>query len=119
MNISSRTPEGLPHRCPLCGEVANLEPAWPGGDAVCPRCGQLVWWIRDRIGDDERLAALLKALTSESGLDSIDMVELIMELEEEMDINLPDDAAERIQSPSDLLRFLREQLGLREDDLPE
>jgi acyl carrier protein len=41
-----------------------------------------------------------------------------MELEEEMDLNISDDAAERIQNPSDLLRFLREQLGLRDDDSP-
>jgi acyl carrier protein len=32
------------------------------------------------------------------GADSLDTVELVMELEEEFDINIPDDAAEKIQT---------------------
>jgi len=32
------------------------------------------------------------------GADSLDNVELVMELEEEFDINIPDDAAEKIQT---------------------
>ena len=32
------------------------------------------------------------------GADSLDQVELVMELEEEFDINIPDDAAEKIQT---------------------
>lgn len=107
MNVSSRTPEGTPHRCPLCGAVANLEPAWPGGDAVCPRCGQLVWWFRDRLQDDQRLEQLMERLSREA--DSLETVELVMELEEEFDLNIPDDVAETLQTPADVLRYLREQ----------
>ena len=33
-----------------------------------------------------------------SGADSLDTVELVMELEEEFDINIPDDVAEKIQT---------------------
>jgi acyl carrier protein len=32
------------------------------------------------------------------GADSLDTVELVMELEEEFDINIPDDVAEKIQT---------------------
>ena len=32
------------------------------------------------------------------GADSLDQVELVMELEEEFDINIPDDVAEKIQT---------------------
>jgi hypothetical protein len=46
MTISSRTPEGWPHQCSICGKVAALEPCYPGGDAVCPNCGHLSWLIR-------------------------------------------------------------------------
>ena len=112
MNVSSRTPEGTPHECPLCGAVSNLEPAFPGGDAVCPACGQLVWWFRDRYG--ERLAQMLEELSLDSSfrLDSLDAVELVMELEEEFDLTIPDEDAERIQTFADLIRYLR-----RRDDL--
>ena len=43
MTISSRTPEGLPSRCPLCGAATNLEYSDPGDDATCPNCGHLLW----------------------------------------------------------------------------
>jgi acyl carrier protein len=117
MNVSSRTPEGTPHECPYCGAVANLEPAFPGGDAVCPACGQLLWWFRDRLG--ERLAQAVESLgpaglLKDLGGDSLETVELIMELEEEFGIQIPDDEAEKIQTIGDLIRYLRQ----RDDLLP-
>lgn len=42
--ISSRTPEGVPNRCPLCGTDLRLEPSNPPGDAPCPNCGHLLWF---------------------------------------------------------------------------
>src|SRR5690348_2425442 len=44
MRISSRTPEGMPNRCPLCGSDFCIEPSVPPGDATCPSCGNLVWF---------------------------------------------------------------------------
>ncbi len=44
MNVSSRTPEGLPNRCPVCGSEIRLDPSHPPGDAPCPVCGSLVWF---------------------------------------------------------------------------
>jgi PTS system nitrogen regulatory IIA component len=43
MNIASRTPEGLPGRCPLCGQDVVVDPSIPPGDATCPHCGSLLW----------------------------------------------------------------------------
>src|SRR5262245_31525831 len=45
MTISSRTPEGLPNRCPVCGADVRMEPSNPAGDAPCPHCGQLLWFV--------------------------------------------------------------------------
>ena len=42
--ISSRTPEGVPNRCPLCGSDLRIEPSDPPGDAPCPNCGHLLWF---------------------------------------------------------------------------
>jgi hypothetical protein len=44
MPIASRTPEGSPNHCPLCGARFRLEPSQPPGDAPCPQCGCLVWF---------------------------------------------------------------------------
>jgi hypothetical protein len=41
---SSRTPEGQPNRCPICGNEISVEASSPPGDAPCPRCGSLVWF---------------------------------------------------------------------------
>ena len=41
---SSRTPEGQPNRCPICGHEVRIEPSAPPGDATCPFCGSLLWF---------------------------------------------------------------------------
>ena len=41
---SSRTPEGQPNRCPVCGHFVRLEPSTPPADAPCPHCGHLLWF---------------------------------------------------------------------------
>ncbi len=134
--IASRTPEGDPLRCPLCGEV-SIDVSLPAGDVPCPTCGQLLWYFRhgenvyllDRQrlpGTVERLLPYLKAhfgWPSESGdlgkrgkdskggfgLDSLDWVEIAMDLEEEFDLNIPDDVATGIHSLEDLIRYFLEK----------
>jgi hypothetical protein len=44
MNPASRTPEGEPNQCPICGREVRLEPSRPPGDAPCPNCGHLLWF---------------------------------------------------------------------------
>jgi acyl carrier protein len=40
------------------------------------------------------------------GADSLDVVELVMELEEEFDINIPDDAAEKITTVGQAVDYI-------------
>ena len=49
---SSRTPEGEPLRCPVCGARHRVDVANPPGDSVCPSCGAHAWLepCRDTIG---------------------------------------------------------------------
>jgi DNA-directed RNA polymerase subunit RPC12/RpoP len=42
--ISSRTPEGDPNQCPICGHRVRLEPSIETRDAPCPNCGHLLWF---------------------------------------------------------------------------
>jgi mannitol/fructose-specific phosphotransferase system IIA component (Ntr-type) len=44
MQPSSRTPEGDPNQCPVCGKDVYIEPTTPPGDAPCPHCGHLLWF---------------------------------------------------------------------------
>jgi acyl carrier protein len=111
MTISSRTPEGTPHRCPICGQVAKLAPSYPGGDSVCPACGHLLWQFRDRAfqasGVAKELIKFETSLRDELGIDSLDLVELIMELEEETGTTIPDAVAARFKSVRDVIEYLR------------
>ena len=45
------------------------------------------------------------------GADSLDTVELVMAFEEEFDIEIPDDAAETIQTFGDAVKFIDEKLS--------
>ena len=45
------------------------------------------------------------------GADSLDTVELVMAFEEEFGVEIPDDAAEHIQTVGDAVKFIQERLG--------
>ena len=45
------------------------------------------------------------------GADSLDTVELVMALEEEFDIEIPDEAAEGIATVGDAVKFIEEKQG--------
>ena len=45
------------------------------------------------------------------GADSLDTVELVMAFEEEFDIEIPDDAAETIQTFGDAVKFINEKIS--------
>ena len=46
MAVSSRTPEGDSGNCPICDAEFVIEPSSTLGDATCPNCGRLIWFIR-------------------------------------------------------------------------
>ncbi len=52
MTVSSRTPEGAPNHCPVCGNSVRIEPSIPPGDAPCPNCGSLLWFAHAVFGSD-------------------------------------------------------------------
>lgn len=45
------------------------------------------------------------------GADSLDIVELVMAFEEEFDIEIPDDAAETIQTVGDAIAYIEKNNG--------
>ena len=48
------------------------------------------------------------------GADSLDTVELVMELEEEFDITIPDEKAEEIQTVGQAVSYIEEHLKSKE-----
>jgi acyl carrier protein len=131
MTISSRTPEGSPNHCPLCGAYVRIEPSPTTGDAPCPACGNLlwfrkvpsgVWWydpadvsplrekliqiIREKFGGAAVAVTDSTSFAEDVGADSLDLVELVMELEEEFEMTIPDTEAEKIGTIGEAIGYI-------------
>ncbi|MCQ2278437.1 MAG: acyl carrier protein [Bacteroidales bacterium] len=62
--------------------------------------------IVDKLGVDEKDVTPAASFTNDLGADSLDTVELIMELEKEFNIQIPDEAAEKIQTVGDVINYI-------------
>ena len=58
----------------------------------------------DQITNEARFAEDLKA-------DSLDTVELVMALEDEFGLDIPDEEAEKLRTVGDALKYLHEKMG--------
>ena len=63
--------------------------------------------IIDKLGVDADEVTIEASFTNDLGADSLDTVELIMELEKEFDVSIPDDQAEKIQTVGQAIDFIR------------
>ena len=64
--------------------------------------------IVDQLGVEEEEVTLEASFIEDLGADSLDIVELIMALEEEFSLEIPDDEAEKISTVNDAVEYIRE-----------
>lgn len=64
--------------------------------------------IVDELGVDEAEVTANARFIEDLGADSLDLVELVMRFEEEFGIEIPDEAAEKIQSVRDAFSYVEE-----------
>lgn len=62
--------------------------------------------IVDQLGVEEEEVTLESSFIEDLGADSLDIVELIMALEEEFDIEVPDEDAEKLQTVGDAISYI-------------
>ena len=62
--------------------------------------------VSEQLGVDKDKITSETSFVNDLGADSLDPVELVMELEEEFDVNIPDDAAEKIQTVGQAVDFI-------------
>ena len=62
--------------------------------------------IVDKLGVDESEVTPGASFTNDLAADSLDTVELIMELEKEFDVQIPDDQAEKIATVGDAIAYI-------------
>ena len=65
----------------------------------------------------EQLGVDMEAVTPEAsfiddlGADSLDIVELVMTMEEEFDLEIPDEDAEKIKSVNDVIHYIKAKVN--------
>jgi len=64
--------------------------------------------IVEQLGIDEGEITLDSSFVDDLGADSLDVVELIMALEEEFGIEIPDEDAEKISTVGDALDYIKQ-----------
>ena len=65
--------------------------------------------IAEQLGVDEKRVVPSASFTDDLEADSLDLVELIMSLEEEFNVEIPDADAEKIVTVGDAMTYLRER----------
>jgi len=63
--------------------------------------------IVDQLGVEEDDVAMESSFIDDLGADSLDIVELIMALEEEFDLEIPDEEAEKIAIVGDVVDYIK------------
>lgn len=62
--------------------------------------------IVDRLDVDEASVTMEASFKDDLGADSLDIVELVMELEDEFDLEISDEDAEKITSVGEVVRYI-------------
>ena len=63
--------------------------------------------VVEQLGVEPDEVAIDSTFIDDLGADSLDTVELVMAFEEEFNIEIPDDAAEKIQTVGDAVNFIK------------
>ena len=64
--------------------------------------------VVEHLGVEEDKVVESASFIDDLGADSLDTVELVMAFEEEFGVEIPDDAAEKIQTVGDAIGFIKE-----------
>lgn len=99
--------------CPVCGNPGVAEFFEPRGAALCMQCGAILHRLRNCLVfsyhlEPERIT-LERALAKD--FDSLDVVELVMALEEELGVKISDKEADEVKTMQDLVRLIRRYAG--------
>ena len=70
--------------------------------------------VMDRLNAEEDQIKPEAAFVEDLGADSLDIVELIMGIEEEFDIEIPDEDAEKLTTVGEAMAYVKTKLGVED-----
>lgn len=62
--------------------------------------------IVDQLDADESAVTMDASIIDDLGADSLDVVDLVMSIEEEFDVEIPDEEVENIKTVGDIVKFI-------------
>jgi len=71
---------------------------------------KLIKIISTKVNIDTASISIASRFQEDLGLDSLDTVELLMELEEEFGINISDEEAEKLRTVGDAIEFIKSRM---------
>ncbi|HEY7585333.1 MAG TPA: acyl carrier protein [Candidatus Deferrimicrobiaceae bacterium] len=63
--------------------------------------------VAEQLGKDEGEITTSASFIDDLGADSLDIVELVMKMEEEFGIEIPDEEAEKIKTVNDVVEYIK------------
>ncbi len=67
--------------------------------------------VKEQLGVEEDEIRMESTFVDDLGADSLDIVELIMAFEEEFNIEIPDEKAEKIKTVEDVVKYIEDAKG--------
>ena len=64
----------------------------------------------DQLDVEEEKVTMEASITDDLGADSLDVVDLVMSLEEEFDVEIPDDQVENIKTVGDIVKYIEDNI---------
>jgi acyl carrier protein len=77
-----------------------------GGDSDVRHLDRVKSVIVNQLGVDEAAVTLDTSIKEDLGADSLDVVELVMELEDEFDIEISDEEVDKITTVGDVVKYI-------------
>lgn len=67
--------------------------------------------IAEQLSQDKEEVVPEASFIDDLGADSLDLVELVMHMEEEFDVEIPDEEAENIRTVQDAINYVKQHLN--------
>ena len=64
----------------------------------------------DQLDVDEEKVTMEASISDDLGADSVDVVDLVMSLEEEFNIEIPDEEVENIKTVGDIVKYVEDRI---------